>query len=83
MLNNQEFLTPEESLEVEKALLTSSEKFLTRLTISSLRLLQVIAQDLGISVNELTSNQIITWMEQDSKTRKEQGKDQAVLKWEN
>lgn len=83
MLDNQQFLTPEESLEVEKALLTSSEKFLTRLTISSLRLLQVIAQDLSISVNELTSDQIITWMEKDSKTRKEQGKDQAVLKWEN
>jgi hypothetical protein len=83
MIDNQQFLTPEESLEVEKALLTSSEKFLTRLTISSLRLLQVIAQDLSISVNELTSNQIITWMEKDSKTRKEQGKDQAVLKWEN
>jgi hypothetical protein len=83
MIDNQEFLTPEESLEVEKALLTSSEKFLTRLTISSLRLLQVIAEDLGISVNELTSHQIIAWMEKDSKTRKEQGKDQAVLKWEN
>lgn len=83
MIDNQQFLTPEESLEVEKALLTSSEKFLTRLTISSLRLLQVIAEDLSISVNELTSYQIIAWMEKDSKTRKEQGKDQAVLKWEN
>ncbi|BAQ59698.1 hypothetical protein GM3708_103 [Geminocystis sp. NIES-3708] len=83
MIDNQQFLTPEESLEVEKALLTSSEKFLTRLTISSLRLLQVIAQDLNISINDLTSEQIIIWMEKDSKTRKEQGKDQAVLKWEN
>lgn len=83
MIDNQQFLSPEESLEVEKALLTSSEKFLTRLTISSLRLLQVIAQDLGTSVDELTSNQIIRWMEKDSKTRKEEGKDRAVLKWEN
>lgn len=83
MIDNQQFLTPEESLEVEKALLTSSEKFLTRLTISSLRLLQVIAEDLNISVNELTSHQIIIWMEKDSKTRKEQGKDQGVLKWES
>lgn len=83
MMDNQQYLTPEESLEVEKALLTSSEKFLTRLTISSLRLLQVIAQDIGVSVDQLTSHNIIQWMEKDSKTRKEQGKDQAVLKWEN
>lgn len=83
MMDNQQYLTPEESLEVEKALLTSSEKFLTRLTISSLRLLQVIAQDIDVSVDQLTSHNIIQWMEKDSKTRKEQGKDQAVLKWEN
>jgi hypothetical protein len=81
MIDNQQFLTPEESLEVEKALLTSSEKFLTRLTISSLRLLQVIAQDFNIPINDLTSEQIITWMETDSKKKIEEGKDQAVLKW--
>ncbi|MBL1208422.1 hypothetical protein [Geminocystis sp. GBBB08] len=82
-MDNQQYLTTEESLEVEKALLTSSEKFLTRLTISSLRLLQVIAQDLSVSIDTLTTNDIIRWMEKDSKTRKEQGKDHAVLKWEN
>ncbi|NCO75145.1 MAG: hypothetical protein GW795_01210 [Cyanobacteria bacterium] len=81
MIDNQQFLTPEESLEVEKALLTSSEKFLTRLTISSLRLLQVIAQDFNIPINDLTSEQIITWMETDSKKKIEEGKDQGVLKW--
>ncbi|WP_330202174.1 hypothetical protein [Cyanobacterium sp. Dongsha4] len=81
MLNNQQFLTQEESLAVEASLLTSEEKFLTRLTISSLRVLQLIAQDLGVSVDSLSSEQIIAWMEKDSKVRREQGIDKAILKW--
>jgi len=81
VIDNEQFLTKEESMEVEMALLTSQEKFLTRLTISSLRLLQVIAQDLGVGVDSLSAQQIIQWMEKDSKTRKEKGIEQAVLKW--
>lgn len=80
-MNNEQFLTTEESADVEKALLTSSEKFLTRLTISSLRLLQFIAKDYNISVNELTYQQVIKWIENDSKIKREKGMDAAVLKW--
>lgn len=76
-----EFLTPEESAEVDKALLSNSEKFLTRLTISSWKLLQIIAKDRGVSVDELTTAQIIEWIENDGKIRREQGVDAAVLKW--
>ena len=76
-----QFLSSEESADVESALLTSSEKFLTRLTISSLRLLQTIAKDNQVAVEELTHKQIIQWFENDSKVRREQGKDAAVLKW--
>ncbi len=76
-----EFLTVEESADVNGALLSSSEKFLTRLTISSLRLLKIIAQDLEVSIEELTSKQVIEWFEKDSKIRREQGVDSAVLKW--
>jgi hypothetical protein len=75
------FLTPAESAEVDKALLSSSEKFLTRLTISSFRLLQIIAKDTGVCVEELTHQQIIEWFENDSKIRREQGTEAAVLKW--
>jgi hypothetical protein len=81
MLDQQKFLTEEESMAVEASLLTSEEKFLTRITISSLRLLKMIAQDLEVSVDNLTSQQIITWMELDSKVRLEQGKEQGKLKW--
>ncbi len=76
-----QFLTQEESAQIESALLTSSEKFLTRLTISSYRLLKIIAKDIGISVDELTANQILEWMEKDSKIKREQGIDASVLKW--
>jgi predicted transcriptional regulator len=76
-----QFLTPEESADVDAALLSSAEKFLTRLTISSLRLLQIIAQDKNVSIEELTHRQVIEWFEKDGKIRREQGKDAAVLKW--
>jgi hypothetical protein len=77
-----EFLSLEESADVDAALLSSSEKFLARLTISSLRLLQIIAQDLGVSLSELTPREIIAWLEKDSQVRREQGVEAAVLKWQ-
>ena len=76
-----QFLSKEESVDIDAALLDSSEKFLTRLTISSLRLLQIISEDLEIPVNELTHKQIIAWFEKDGKIRREQRKDAATLKW--
>ena len=76
-----QYLSTEESADVEAALLTSSEKFLTRLTISSQRLLQKIAQDYGVSVEELSHKQIIQWFENDSKAKREQGDDAGSLKW--
>lgn len=77
-----QFLTPEESADVDKALLTSPEKFLTRLTISTGKLLKVIAQDLDTSVEQLTPQQIIQWFEADSKRKQEEGVNASVLKWE-
>ena len=76
-----QFLTVEESADVDAALLSSSEKFLTRLTVSSLRLLKLIAQDEGIPIEALTHKQLIAWFEKDGKVRREQGVDAAVLKW--
>jgi hypothetical protein len=81
MNQEQSFLTPEESAEVDAALLSSSEKFLTRLTISSLRLLQVIATDLDVAIADLTNAQIIAWFEQDAAIKREKGIDAAKLKW--
>lgn len=76
-----QFLTPEESAKVESALLSSSEKFLTRLTISSYRLLKIMAEDIDVSIDELTPTQIVEWMEKDSKIKLEKGTEASVLKW--
>jgi hypothetical protein len=76
-----QFLTPEESADVDKALLSSHEKFLTRLTISSLRLLKHIAQETGVAMEELSYQQVIEWFEKDGKIRREQGEEAAYLKW--
>ncbi len=76
-----QFLTPEESADVDKALLSSSEKFLTRLTISSLRLLKQIAAD-TVLVEDLTHQQVIDWFEKDGKIRRDRGvAGAAFLKW--
>ena len=81
MNQQQQFLTPEESADVDKALLGSQEKFLTRLTISSLRLLKIIAEDRGVAMEDLTHQQVIDWFEKDGKIRRDRGADAAVLKW--
>ena len=77
-----QFLTPEESADVDKALLTSPEKFLARLTISTGKLLKAIAQELNTSVEDLSTQQIIAWFEADSKRKREEGVSASVLKWE-
>ncbi|MEM9008687.1 MAG: hypothetical protein AAGE59_34905 [Cyanobacteria bacterium P01_F01_bin.86] len=77
-----QFLTPEESAEVDKALLTSPEKFLARLTISTAKLLKAIAQDLDTPVEKLSPKQIIAWLEADSKRKREEGVNASILKWE-
>lgn len=76
-----QFLTIEESSAVDAALLAANEKFLTRLTISSLKLLKHIAAETGVSVEDLTAQQVIAWFERDGKLRREQGINAAYLKW--
>ncbi|MBG0743446.1 hypothetical protein FLX35_08025 [Cylindrospermopsis raciborskii LB2897] len=79
--SSTEFLTPDESAQIDAALLSSSEKFLTRLTISSLRILQHIAQEYELPIEQLTPRQIINWFESDGKIRREKGVEEAFLKW--
>ncbi len=79
--SSTQFLSSEESAQVDAALLSSPEKFLTRLTISSLRILQHIAKEQEMRVEELTTKQIIAWFEKDAKLRREEGIEEAFLKW--
>jgi hypothetical protein len=75
--------TEADSAEVDKALLSTPEKFLTRLTISTARLLEYISQDLETPIEDLSTQQIIEWFEADAKRKREQGVNAAVLKWQS
>ncbi|MGB3300185.1 MAG: hypothetical protein WBA76_18130 [Phormidesmis sp.] len=77
-----QFLTTEESAAVDAALLTTPEKFLTRLTLSTGKLLIYIAKDLDTTVEALTNEQVIAWFEADSKRKQTEGVEASVLKWE-
>ncbi|MBD2177666.1 hypothetical protein H6F42_12150 [Pseudanabaena sp. FACHB-1998] len=76
-----QFLTLAEAHAINGALLSTMEKFMTRITISSLRIIVKIAQELAIHAEELTPAQIVQWIERDALIRKEQGEDAAFLKW--
>ncbi len=78
-----QFLTEAESAKVDAALLSSPEKFLARLTISTAKLLGIISADLGIPLASLSATHIIQWFEDDAKRKREQGINAAVLKWDS
>ena len=77
-----QFLTEDESAAVDAALLTTPEKFLTRLTLSTGKLLLYIARDLNTTVEALSNEQIIAWFEADSKRKQTEGIEASVLKWD-
>jgi hypothetical protein len=65
MQPNSEFLTPEECIEVDKALLTSKDKFSARVAIYSLRSLKQVAQASNQNIADLQPTQIEDWIYQD------------------
>lgn len=77
-----QFLTEAESAQVDAALLSSPEKFLARLTISTAKLLGIISIDLGIPLASLSATHILQWFEADAQRKREQGIEAAVLKWD-
>jgi hypothetical protein len=80
-VTNEKYLTQAEALDVETALLSTHEKFLARITISSLRLLQQIAQEEQVKVEDLTPKQITKWFERDAQLKKMQGETAGSLQW--
>jgi len=68
---SMQFLTPEESAEVDQALLTSRDKFLTRVAIYSLRSLKQLSQQTGLAIENITPQQIAQWIENDESLRRE------------
>jgi hypothetical protein len=63
--NPPEILTFEEVAEVDRALLTAREKFSARVALYSLRSLKQIAQQYGVAIFELETQQIVGWVADD------------------
>jgi hypothetical protein len=80
-VNNEKYLTQVEALDVETAMLSTHEKFLTRITISSLRLLQEIAEEEQVKVEDLTPKQITQWFERDAELKRVNGETAGSLQW--
>jgi len=76
-----QFLTLEEANSINGTLLSTMEKFMARITISSMRVIIKIAQDINIQAEDISACQIVNWIEHDSQILKEQGEDAAFLKW--
>ncbi|MGC9528155.1 MAG: hypothetical protein ACP5D7_21675 [Limnospira sp.] len=64
---NMEFLTPEEAIKVDAALLSSKEKFSTRLAIYALRCLQQIGKEKNCAIAEIHPEQVVEWIKRDEK----------------
>ncbi|KAM1033344.1 hypothetical protein ACFX13_037658 [Malus domestica] len=76
------FLTLEEAGLVEISGLSTHERFLCRLTISSLNLLRVISEQEGCEIEELNAGKVCDWFVKD-KLKREQNLDSAVLQWDD
>lgn len=73
------FLTPEECAEVDKALMTTHDKFTARVAIYALRSLKQIAQQTNTPIEALETAQIEAWIHQDASLQ--QGMDQEFRKF--
>ncbi len=80
-MDNEKYITRVEALDVEVAKLSTHEKFLTRITISSLRLLQQIAEAESVKIEDLSPAQIIKWFEKDAEIKRSHGDSAGSLQW--
>ncbi|KAL2341962.1 hypothetical protein Fmac_009902 [Flemingia macrophylla] len=76
------FLTLEEAGLVEISGLSTHERFLCRLTISSLNLLRVISEQEGCPIENLNAAKVCDWFLKD-KLKREQNLGSAVLQWDD
>jgi hypothetical protein len=76
-----QFLTLAEAHAINGAMLSTMDKFMTRITVSSMRIINQISQELQVHSEEISPSQIVNWIEHDSQIRKTEGEDAAFLKW--
>jgi hypothetical protein len=66
-----EFLTQEEVIQVDAALLSSKQKFSTRLALYALRCLQQISSEKSLDIESIQPEQIQAWIQQDETIQKQ------------
>jgi hypothetical protein len=76
-----QFLTLDEAHAINGAMLSTMDKFMTRITVSSMRIINKISEELKVHSEEISPSQIVNWIESDSQIRKTEGEDAAFLKW--
>ncbi|BBN13730.1 hypothetical protein MPTK1_6g05870 [Marchantia polymorpha subsp. ruderalis] len=76
------FLSYEEAGLIEMSELDMHERFLCRLTVSSLNLLRIVSEQEGVPIEELNAGMICDWFQKD-KVKREQDINSATLKWES
>ncbi|KAJ6999687.1 hypothetical protein NC653_010432 [Populus alba x Populus x berolinensis] len=79
---SRSFLSLEEAGLVEISGLSTHERFLCRLTISSLNLLRVVSEQEGCTIEELNAGRVCDWFLKD-KLKREQNIESAVLQWDD
>ncbi|KAL3690827.1 hypothetical protein R1sor_004478 [Riccia sorocarpa] len=79
--NQSTFLSYEEAGLIEMSKLDMHERFLCRLTVSSLNLLRIISEQEGVPIEQLNAGLICDWFQKD-KVKREQDINSATLKWE-
>ncbi|MGQ9865442.1 MAG: hypothetical protein ACUVSQ_04040 [Pseudanabaenaceae cyanobacterium] len=68
-MSDSNWVTPAEIAAIEAGGGSSQERFLLRIALHGIRVLQAIAADLGIPVTDLTRPQVIQWFEADAQRR--------------
>jgi hypothetical protein len=70
-LDKFQFLTRSEVELVDQALMTSQDKFATRIALYALRCLKEIADQTGNNIENITTEQVVLWIESDENLQKQ------------
>ncbi len=68
-MSDSNLVTPAEIAAIEAGGGSSQERFLLRIALHGIRVLQAIAADLGMPAAQLTRAQVIRWFEEDAQRR--------------
>lgn len=80
-LDNFQFLTRSEVELVDQSLMTSKDKFATRIALYALRCLKEIADQTGNNIENITTEQVVLWIESDENLQKQLEIDASFIRF--